>query len=159
MPTTPSPSDSPTSELVLVYDPPTLQDCETIAQGGSVDGQLQMLPMNFQIDLEVLLTFSIDTGIDQDGLQELREKFQSVIAPELAGCHIISNASSRKLQKGGGGGDGGDGTIRGTGTRLLLLDSAIRFMIGNGIAKVMNQATPCENESLGNNNICYQVKR
>jgi hypothetical protein len=131
-------TDPPTE--FLQYDPPTPEDCQAIATGGTVTGQSNMLMMSFTMDLDIRLTVSVGSDEINSEMEELIEKIQSVLVPEMAGCDV---GNRRWLQEEGG--------VRGS-SRSLVVESA-RYMIANGITAA-NQAMPCEGDNSG---MCYRV--
>jgi hypothetical protein len=75
------PTATPTE--VLLFDPPTPEDCSAISNGGTVVGQEDMPTKMIFVDLDVTLSAPTELGILMEGL---KEKIQEVIVPELAGC-------------------------------------------------------------------------
>jgi hypothetical protein len=75
------PTATPTE--VLLFDPPTPEDCSAISNGGTVVGQEDMPTKTIFVDLDVTLSAPTELGILMEGL---KEKIQEVVVPELAGC-------------------------------------------------------------------------
>ena len=80
-------TNSPTE--IIVYDPPTLEECLEISNGRNPEND--SIARNFTLNLEVKLYFQVG---DFDALlPALEEKMQEYLAPTLAGCSGISNRS------------------------------------------------------------------
>lgn len=93
-PTIGNPTASPTE--LLLYDPPTLEQCEAIATGTFEPENEFSVPKTFEIPVDVNLEYEItDTDVMVD---MLTEKLQSKLAPQLAGCSDVENTSRTLLR-------------------------------------------------------------
>jgi hypothetical protein len=133
---TEAPSDNSTE--VLLYDPPTLQDCKAMSEGEPVAGQGSTIIIQFTVTLDVSLV--ADTVIS-DLEPGLENSIQHFIVPILAGCLL-------------------DATRRGRGRRLQLLltqDNTVsnmrtlvanEYAIANALASVRCETgTPCNDDA------------
>jgi Leucine-rich repeat (LRR) protein len=89
-----SPTTSPTE--FLLYDPPTPEQCESIA-AGTFEPQDSLIVKTFEIPMDVNLeyeTTDVDVMVDM-----LNEKLQSKLAPKMAGCSDVRRLlrTTRKL--------------------------------------------------------------
>lgn len=90
-----APTLAPT-ELPLFYDPPTLQDCESIALGLNLEGQEDMVTE--------LLDVEVDVALDSDALdivpllQSLEDVMQERLVPALSHCPFEEGNTRRSLE-------------------------------------------------------------
>lgn len=122
VPPTATPTLDPT-EMLPLYNPPTLEDCMAMSTGSVVEGQGTMLSKNFTIDLDVSLFADTSPELLEPKLQT---KIQSVLVPQMAGCSDIS--TRRRV-----------GTEKKKNRRTLDIEN---YVIGNGLVKVV-----CNNDA------------
>lgn len=87
-----SPTESPTSMVTAIDDPPSKETCDSIGTGDPIPGLDDLAPLEYDILLEVVL--NADTPIS--ATQDIAEQVQSDLLPPLAGC--TADSASRHLQ-------------------------------------------------------------
>ena len=116
---TDSPTNVPaTPAPTVIFDPPTLEECQLIRNKTSVDGQEDMLERRFRIETDITLDSQVDIG---PYLNVLKDHVVENIVTELAGCPAESR---RELVV-------QDGFIRGS--RDLVENN---YVIANGAVEV-----------------------
>ncbi|CAJ1935763.1 unnamed protein product [Cylindrotheca closterium] len=113
------PSSSP-SEFVIRYDPPSDQDCAAVAAGERPTEEF-LWQRNFLMPMDVVL--SADQNNDETA-QELKEKIQTLLMPELIGC--ISDADPNDAVN-----------------RKLQLNSEYNYVISKAIVNVLPREGQC----------------
>ncbi|KAL3940464.1 MAG: hypothetical protein SGBAC_005004 [Bacillariaceae sp.] len=141
LPTTSGPSSSPTRPLL--YDPPTPEDCLSMANGSKVTDRDELYQRNFTVALKVVVLNEAEVPVLESRLQS---SLQEYLIPTLAGCPDFSRRiRQRRLTSdryGIGGGNVGiqcleDGSCTGNRTsdvclsclmnlELLVKDESIR---------------------------------
>eukprot|EP00980_Cylindrotheca_fusiformis_P017370 scaffold5392_cov107-Cylindrotheca_fusiformis.AAC.3 len=131
-----APTWSPTAEqTLLLYDPPTREQCDAVAAGTFEASSESTMLVNktFQVPMDVSLEYETT---DPDAMVAmLTESLQSKIAPQLVGCSDI--ADRRRLRN-----------------RQLSVDPAQSYIIANAkmVATYREQANCIEPSST-----CYRV--
>ncbi|CAJ1959975.1 unnamed protein product [Cylindrotheca closterium] len=92
-PTTSPPTEAPPA--AVAYDPPSAAECQAIAQGESVAGQSGMIQHSFQVPMDVVLADSSNIIDESAIVQQLQDKVQTRLMPDMAGCN-----TRRKLRSG-----------------------------------------------------------
>lgn len=92
-------ADKPTEESL--YDPPTPEDCQAIANRSDLNGQDDIVVQSFDIDMDVSL---LDPGGPSENmteplLRELEEKLHAYLIPALAGCNQTTETDNNMLRR------------------------------------------------------------
>jgi hypothetical protein len=88
LPTTISPTMVPSGAPTTLYPPNTPEQCAIIADGGTVDGQEDLLSKSFDITMDVSLTLLLSDLTEV--VEELELRMQRILSVDLADCLSIS---------------------------------------------------------------------
>ncbi|KAL3941892.1 MAG: hypothetical protein SGBAC_003817 [Bacillariaceae sp.] len=122
-----NPTDRPSTSpsIDLKYDPPSEEDCTSIAEGEPVEGQSSLQTRNFKIQTDLTLA----TDATDNSFELLTTKIQEVLIPELAGCGASNGRQLRGIEMG---------------VHRHLFADALRYIIGGGLATItMTVASSC----------------
>ncbi|KAL3933306.1 MAG: hypothetical protein SGBAC_010458 [Bacillariaceae sp.] len=125
---------------VLKYDPPTAEECGIIENGGTLEGDDELLRRDFDllIDVELMNGFSLDGPTTL--LPDLQARMNKYLIPHLAGC---DNGPRSRLLRG-----------QSSASRRL---ANVRYVIANADAIVkLDESRTCETSATISN--CYAVK-
>jgi monoamine oxidase len=121
------------------FDPPNLEDCQSISEGKlTMDQEQEVFSRSFRVDLDVTLAMDTQTT---SWLAQLQSVLQKVLMPELAGCEFDGN---RRL--------GDDDYPSFPSVRRLTMQ---KFAISNGV--VVDTKLPSNSTCLEETPMCYRV--
>ncbi|KAL3934010.1 MAG: hypothetical protein SGBAC_010155 [Bacillariaceae sp.] len=126
-PTVSPPTGSPS--VAVVYDPPSAEDCQVIAQGQTVNGQSGMIQHSFQVPMDVVLSDNTNIIDESAIVQQLQDKLQTKIMPNMAGC-----STRRKLRNGSFEME----------EQHRQLDAASSYVVANAQSQVAAQLIGCQ---------------
>jgi len=86
-------TDPPTQELV--YEPATPEECETISNGGRLEGEEGLRVSRYNVELDVELT---PTATVEDVLDAMTNATQQILIPDLVGCFGAHRGNSTDFQ-------------------------------------------------------------
>lgn len=119
----PAPTDAPTA--TQIYDPPSLEDCQAIANNQTLAGQGNATRSDFNIQLDV--TLSVHGEVSDEMVEELMRALQQIFIPALAGCEDEAGEDRRLMR-----------------ARKRQLSAAAQYIILNGFVRGIEKAeTEC----------------
>ncbi|KAL3933576.1 MAG: hypothetical protein SGBAC_010334 [Bacillariaceae sp.] len=89
------PTENPTE--LIVYDAPSVEECEKIAAGEPLDGVENFPVQNFRVGMDVEISGIVDI---ETVTPELQSAIQMILMPDLAGCPV--EVAQRKLRRSDG---------------------------------------------------------
>ncbi|KAL3936720.1 MAG: hypothetical protein SGBAC_008027 [Bacillariaceae sp.] len=143
-----APTNGPTT--LQIYDPPSLEDCQAIANNQTIAGQENLTRSDFNIQLDVKLSVHSEQ-VSDEMVQELLDALQQIFLPALAGCD--EDASRRNLTQ-----TNSLPSMRGSSpNKRQLLNGASQYVISNAFIGDSDETEIACEEAADDQTGCYRI--